>query len=126
MSRRGTTIESGDFTGSAPSADLFASPRLAQSILTILFALDLTLRFSGEPASGRWPQLGALILVVVTVATLVSRWERLPPTAPIAVAVADIAVMGLTRLDPQGEHPGSSSCSRRSTWAATTPDGGWW
>lgn len=102
MSRRETTLVHGDLTGSASTTDSFASPRLAQAILTILFALDLGLRFAGSAESGRWPQLGAGMLTVITLATFVTHWDRLPAAAPIVVAVGDIAVLGLTRLDNQG------------------------
>lgn len=101
MAVRESAVVHGDLTGTS-TVDSFASPRIAQSILTILFAIDLGLRFAGDPASGRWPQVGAGMLVVVTLATFITRWERLPAAAPIVVAVADIAVMGLTRLDAQG------------------------
>jgi len=102
VSRRESTVIHGDLTGTLAVADVFAGPRVAQSIVTILFAIDLALRFGGDAASGRWPQVGAGTLAIVTLATFVTRWERLPASAPIVVAVADIAVMGLTRLDAQG------------------------
>ena len=102
MARHERTAVNGDITGAPSGQDIFENPRIAQSILTILFALDLAFRFSGDAASGRWPQVAAGMLAVVTLATFVTRWERLPSSAPLVVAVADIAALGLAGLDAQG------------------------
>lgn len=101
MARGDSTIVQGDLTGLSAGEDGFSRPRLAQSLLTLLFALDLAARFAGPVDSGRWPQVAAGVLAVLTLATFVTRWEQLPPAAPSVVAVADIAVLGLARLDPQ-------------------------
>ncbi|WP_167736165.1 ATP-binding protein [Nocardioides sp. 503] len=91
----------GDLT-TAPAPDVFARPGVAQSLCTALFALDLVLRFSGPAESGPWPRAGAGLLVVVTVAALALPWRRLPAWAPVVLALCDLAIIGVFRLDPVG------------------------
>ncbi|WP_193609182.1 sensor histidine kinase [Nocardioides lijunqiniae] len=86
----------------APSPDVFARPAVAQSVCAVLFTLDLVLRFAGPAESGRWPRLGAAMLVVATVAAFALPWRRLPSWAPAVLAVLDLAIIGVFRLDAQG------------------------
>ncbi|MCD4534558.1 HAMP domain-containing histidine kinase [Nocardioides sp. cx-169] len=92
----------GDLTSPSTAPDAFARPAVSQSLCALLFALDLGLRFLGDVDSGPWPRVGAGLLVVVTLAAFVLPWDRLPAASPAALAVADLLVIGLFRLDAQG------------------------
>ncbi len=77
-------------------------PRLLQCGFALLVLLETALRVpAGLPAWPSWPAGGLSLLVVVTLATvLVPRPGT--PGPYVWVAGADLAVVGLTRLTPEG------------------------
>ena len=97
-----TVVGHSVLTSAAPAVDTFRTPWVAQSLFASLIAVDLVVRFAGGAESGPWPRVGAGLLLVVTLATFVAPWDRLPSWAPAVVAVLDIAVAGVCRLDEQG------------------------
>ena len=79
-------------------------PRVLQGVFFALLSLDYLLRsVDGTPIGLRsWPALGYALALVLTVATFVVPWRRLPRVAIGIVPVLDIAALSLARLDERG------------------------
>ena len=77
-------------------------PRLLQGGFALLVLLEVALRVpTGSPTWLSWPAAGLVLLVVVTLATVLAPRPGTPGPY-VAVALADLAVVGLTRLTPEG------------------------
>ena len=77
-------------------------PRLLQCGFALLVLLETALRVpAGLPAWPSWPAGGLSLLVVVTLATVLAPRPGTPGPY-VWVAGADLAVVGLTRLTPEG------------------------
>jgi len=77
-------------------------PRLPQLGFSVLFLLDMGLRLVGGVELSRGPLIGLVLVPVVWVATLLVPWPRAPEWLRLALVVADIGLIGLSRLDPSG------------------------
>ncbi|MFC7492599.1 MULTISPECIES: sensor histidine kinase [unclassified Nocardioides] len=82
----------------------FIEPATFQIAFTCFYALDAALRYLAgvrfELVSG--PGLAAVAAIVLLIAALALPWERLDPRASLLLAVADFAIIGVTRLNPEG------------------------
>ncbi|MEI5674491.1 MULTISPECIES: ATP-binding protein [unclassified Nocardioides] len=79
-------------------------PRLLQAAFALLVTLDLAFRIQGGARWDlvSWPVFAVVLLAVVTTATLLLPWDRMPSVALGVLAVLDIAVIGTGRLSPEG------------------------
>jgi signal transduction histidine kinase len=79
-------------------------PRVLQGVFFALLGLDFLLRSTdGTPIGLRsWPALGFALAVLLTAATFLVPWHRLPRWAIGVIPVLDIAALGLARLDDRG------------------------
>ncbi|MDF1603845.1 ATP-binding protein [Nocardioides sp. YIM 152315] len=82
----------------------FVEPATFQVAFTIFYALDAGFRvlFGYRFGLLSGPGLGAVAAGVLLVVALVVPWERLDPRLSLVLPVADIAVVGVTRLSPEG------------------------
>lgn len=92
----------GDLTASTWKRDPFADPRISQSVCALLIVMDLAFRFAGSVNPGTWPRVSGGALIVITLVTYTVPWKSLPAWGPVLIAMGDLAVMGLSRLDTQG------------------------
>lgn len=77
-------------------------PRLLQLGFSLLVAFDIGLRLAGGVQLRTGPLAALAAALALSVLTLLVPWHRAPAWLAPAVAVADIAVVGLSRLDPAG------------------------
>jgi two-component system, OmpR family, phosphate regulon sensor histidine kinase PhoR len=77
-------------------------PRLPQLGFSLLFLLDITLRVVGDASLPTGPLVAVVLVPVIWVATLLVPWQRAPDWCRVALLVADIGLVGLTRLDTGG------------------------
>ncbi len=81
-----------------------AEPLGFQVIFSTLYALDVGTRlafgFRFSPSSG--PGIAVALAAVALVLGLAVPWRRLDPRVALVLPVADIAVVGITRLTPEG------------------------
>ncbi|MCR6033545.1 hypothetical protein GGQ22_19220 [Nocardioides sp. zg-579] len=79
-----------------------ADPRAIQAGFTLLACVDAVLRYAGGVRPGVSPPTVAVLLVLVLFCATVLARGRLPVAAVGALLVADIGVVGLARLEPNG------------------------
>ncbi len=77
-------------------------PRLLQLGFSLLFLLDMGLRLVGDIELRTGPMIGLVLCPVAWVVTLVVPWTRTPEWTRLALLVADVGLVGLSRLDPVG------------------------
>ena len=77
-------------------------PRLLQLGFSLLFLLDMGLRVAGGLELRTGPMIGLLLVPVAWVVTLTVPWSRTPEWCRLALLVADVGLVGLSRLDPVG------------------------
>ena len=79
-------------------------PGRFQVVFTVAYALDVAVRAGFgqpfDPSSG--PGAGAFAAVAMLIVALTVPWARLGPRVSLVVPVADIAIIGITRLSEQG------------------------
>jgi two-component system phosphate regulon sensor histidine kinase PhoR len=79
-------------------------PRVLQGVIAVIVSLDYLLRtVDGSPIALRsWPTLALALALVLTAATFVVPWSRLPRVAVAVIPLLDILALGLARLDSRG------------------------
>ena len=77
-------------------------PRLLQLGFSLLYLLDMLLRVSGGVPLHRGPLAGLVLVLVAWIVTQLLPWPRLPDWCGVLLLVADIGLIGLSRLDPSG------------------------
>ena len=77
-------------------------PRLLQLGFSLLFLLDMGLRVAGGLELRTGPMIGLLLVPVAWVVTLTVPWSHTPEWCRLALLVADVGLVGLSRLDPVG------------------------
>ncbi|MEP9361361.1 HAMP domain-containing sensor histidine kinase [Nocardioides sp. CN2-186] len=81
-----------------------ADPRGFQIGFTALYALDVGLRitFGFRFAWTSWPAVGLFLAIAALLLGVLAPWDRLSPSAPMMLPLIDLAVIGVTRLTPEG------------------------
>jgi two-component system phosphate regulon sensor histidine kinase PhoR len=77
-------------------------PRLPQLGFGLIFLLDMGLRALGGVELRLGPLIGLILVPLISVATVLVPWLRTPRWLGLALVVADIGLIGLSRLDPSG------------------------
>lgn len=81
-----------------------ADPRGFQIGFTALYALDVGVRiiFGFRFAWTSWPGIGLLLGIAALVISAVVPWERVSSWVALVLPLLDLAIIGLTRLTPEG------------------------
>jgi two-component system, OmpR family, phosphate regulon sensor histidine kinase PhoR len=81
-----------------------AEPGRFQVVFSVLYAIDVGLRVGFGARFGvlSWPGLGLIVATVLLVVGVVVPWERLDPRLALVLPIGSIAVVGVTRLAPEG------------------------
>ena len=77
-------------------------PRLLQLGFSLLFLLDTCLRVAGGVELSNGPLAGLVLVPLIWIVTLLLPWPRLPDGCLVVLLALDFALIGLSRLDPQG------------------------